>query len=182
MPELLSTGSLTSWYLSIPHKKKLLIHTPNVMNHTIKMLILWQMKITVQFYTNKENQLVCAYPLRCTTAYQWLRFASSAHQFPEVWRRVWQVDTDVNTTCEVYQGLRRSSRIHVRVGTTHPDTNGCEITNTDIRQMSLWEKTLNEWETIHCFSILGIGFLQQSRPELIWVFGVNEDQSPIDCW
>lgn len=123
-----------------------------------------------------------AYPLRRTAAHQWFRFASSAHQFPEVWRRVWQVDTDVNTTCEVYQGLRRSSRIHVRVGTTHPDTNGCEITNTDIRQMSLWEKTFNEWETIHCFSILGIGFLQQSRPELSWVFGVNEDQSPIDCW
>ena len=123
-----------------------------------------------------------AYPLRCTTAHQWFRFASSAHQFPEVWRRVWQVNTDVNTTCEVHQGLRRSSRIHVRVGTTYPDTNGCGITNTDIWQMSLWENTFNNWETIHCFSILGIGFLQQSRPELSWVFGVNKDQSPIDCW
>lgn len=32
------------------------------------------------------------------------------------------------------------------------------------------------------FSILGIGFLQQSRPELIRVFGVNENKMPIDCW
>lgn len=31
-------------------------------------------------------------------------------------------------------------------------------------------------------SVLGVGFLQQGRPELVWVFGVNENETSIDRW
>lgn len=44
------------------------------------------------------------------------------------------------------------------------------------------KRKISTWDTMNISPILGIGFLQQSRPELIWVFGVNKDESPIDCW